>query len=117
MKPTTVYESVQKTPSPNCAKGGILTLDRVGRLQCLDPKTGELRCSKKISGKCSASPIVADRIALVENQAVTRRAEARVRAVAAGAAATYFLSCSYFFWYLSRSRVCLFERSILAPSM
>ena len=50
--------SMPKTPSPNFAMGGVLTLEDDGRLQCLDGQTGELRWRKPLRGKFSASPVL-----------------------------------------------------------
>lgn len=52
-------KSMPKTPSPNYAKGGILTLEDAGRLQSLDPKTGDSRWMESFRGKYSASPVLA----------------------------------------------------------
>jgi len=53
------HKGMPKTPSPNYAKGGILTLEDVGRLQSLDPETGELRWRSSLRGTFSASPVLA----------------------------------------------------------
>ncbi len=51
------HKSMPKTPSPNFVNGNVITLEDAGRLQSLDPETGELRWMEPLIGKFSASPV------------------------------------------------------------
>ncbi len=51
------HKSMPKTPSPNFVNGNVITLEDGGRLQSLDPETGELRWMEPLRGKFSASPV------------------------------------------------------------
>jgi outer membrane protein assembly factor BamB len=51
------HKSMPKTPSPNFMMGRVIVLEDAGRLQCLDPETGELLWSELLKGKFSASPV------------------------------------------------------------
>lgn len=51
------HKSMPKTPSPNFVNGNVITLEDAGRLQSLDPETGEQRWMQSLMGKFSASPV------------------------------------------------------------